>query len=105
MSKVLKIYCLPARQNTVFLYVKLPKPTSKFEFTARFVSYCIQKWRFQVSDLIASLFHPVMLRLGARSKSISNLHLFLNRITTRRCVDEYFLSQINTKTPSIEIHH
>ena len=105
MSKVLKIYCLPARQKTVFMHVKLPGTSSNFELATRFVSFCMQKWRFQASDAIASLFHPTMVRLSARSTAIGSLHILINSWTTRRCVDEYFFSQIPHKTPSIEIHH
>jgi hypothetical protein len=72
------------------------KPSNKLELGALFTSYCLHKWRFQISDFFGQYWH---------SLSGSQLDYFYkagNRITTRKAEDEYFFKAIPNKAEHIE---
>jgi hypothetical protein len=98
MSK-LRVFCLPTIKNRIVFHAEYPSVDSKIELGALFAGYVLRKWRYQISDTFGSYWH----QLGRKQSYFQTLiYNFGNRLTTRRCADEYFFKQIVPKTLEIE---
>lgn len=97
----IKIYCLPTIENRILFHAEYPKVETKLELGSLFAGYCLRKWRYQLSDSFAYYWHQLPQQTSSTfiSKTIYNLG---NRLTTRRCSDEYFFKSIPFKTGEIE---
>ncbi|KAI8905031.1 hypothetical protein EDD86DRAFT_212107 [Gorgonomyces haynaldii] len=95
----LQVYVIPSI-GRLTLHPRFLKPQTQVEYGALFFSFVLRKWRYQVSDFFGQYWH----QFGARvhGTRLQPLYWFGNRITTRKCLDEYLFKMIPKRTQEVE---
>ncbi|KAI8893682.1 hypothetical protein BC833DRAFT_607562 [Globomyces pollinis-pini] len=99
----LKIYALPSIRGKYVFHAQFLAPKNRVEQFGLITSYITRKWRFQISDYFGMHWHMLSHPKYQKSKLLSSIYSIGNKMTSRKCLDEYFFKQIPTRTTSIEI--
>ncbi|KAI9091238.1 mitochondrial K+-H+ exchange-related-domain-containing protein [Phlyctochytrium arcticum] len=95
----LKVFILPTLHNKHAFHARFLPPRTPFERSAIVMAYVLRKWRYQISDTFAFMWHG----MGSGSTGIGRRIWALgNRAVTRRAADEYFLKTVPRITEHIE---
>lgn len=100
----LRVLVLPTISSTPSFHPHFLKPQSPLERSLLVTAYLTRQLRFRFSDLFASRWHTY----GRECQQLGDDKFYwtVNRklLHGRKCVDEYFLKSIPTRTKSIEFY-
>ena len=96
----LKTFVLPTLHNQHIFHPRFLKPLHTIETSILLTSFIIRKWRFQLSDIGAYLWHSFGHR-SVKSPWMNRLYLLGNKMTSRNASDEYFFKMIPKRTKEV----
>lgn len=102
-KRILTIYVLPSLHKSITIHPKIMNPRNQYERMLMFAGYCMRKWRFAVSDFFARPWHAFGKWTYDENSKLKSLYSGMNVLTTRKCVDEYFLKNIAFDSKEVQI--
>lgn len=95
----LKIYCFPGMGGHIVFHPRILTSVTQRERLYKSAVFLSRKWRYLISDIIASFFVPLAISNSVTKRKI---YRFLTSLIHRECEAEYLFSKIPKRTSHIE---